>query len=195
MNTGPFRILFAAAALLLAFAAAAGAQLPPPREGADTPREPRSRGVGGGGLLSRLNLTPEQRAQIRDIRRQTEQTGRPLLRRLGRARLALEEAVYSDTADDSLVQERLREFAAAQAEATRLRVLTELRIRRVLTPDQLSTLRELRRQAQLAQRRRQRARRLLRQRPDARPRPAEPDTEEDDGDTSLPPSLERRRRP
>lgn len=110
---------------------------------------PHHRRDGGkaGALLSRLNLTPEQREQIRQIRQQTEAEGRLLARRIRQARRALDQSIYFEETDESTVEARMRELAAAQAEALRLRTLTELRIRRVLTPEQLNILRELRRRA------------------------------------------------
>jgi Spy/CpxP family protein refolding chaperone len=129
-----------------------GAQ--PASQGAD---EPESAGAQtpekkGAGLLASLNLSPEQREQIRAIRLQTEREGRPLLVRMRQARRALDAAIYSDNTDESIVAARLREFTAAQAEVARLRAFTELRVRRVLMPEQLNTLREMRRQALLQQR-------------------------------------------
>jgi len=53
----------------------------------------------------------------------------------------------SDNPDEAAVEERMREVAAAQAAAMRMRILTEVRIRRVLTPEQRNLLRALRQQA------------------------------------------------
>lgn len=111
-------------------------------------------------LLMRLNLTPEQFRQLREIRRQSEPELRALGRRLHLARRALDEAVYADAVAEANVEERAREVAAAQAALVRLRALTELRVRRVLTPEQLQSFRELRQQA----RQRQRSERRLRRR-------------------------------
>ena len=104
----------------------------------------------------RLNLTPEQQRQLREIRVQGEPETRELTRRVRLARRALDEAIYSDAVEDALVEQRTRELAAAQAALMRLRATTELKVRRVLTVEQLQTFRELRRQAarrQLLQRR------------------------------------------
>jgi Spy/CpxP family protein refolding chaperone len=114
---------------------------PPERESSAQPQ-------GGGGLLRRLNLSPEQVSQIREIRRQHEAEGRELVRRINRARRALNEAIYADQSDEALVGERSRELAEAQAAATRLRAQVEWKVRRVLTNEQLARLREFRQQAQ-----------------------------------------------
>jgi len=119
-------------------------------------------------LLRRLNLTPEQRASLREIRRQSEPEARALARRLNQARRALDEAVYSDETDEAAVERRARELAEAQAAVVRLRALTELRVRRVLTPEQLQTFRALRREAlrqRLLQRRQARPARVRPQSP------------------------------
>jgi len=48
---------------------------------------------------------------------------------------------------ESVIEERAREVGVALAAVMRLRALTELKIRRVLTPEQLATFRELQNRA------------------------------------------------
>ncbi|MDQ3684048.1 MAG: Spy/CpxP family protein refolding chaperone, partial [Acidobacteriota bacterium] len=105
-----------------------------------------------GEMLTRLNLSPEQRAQIVGIRRRSEGEGRVLVQRLRRARRALDASIYADNVDDKSIEEGAREVAAAQAEIVRLRAVTELRLRRILTPEQLGLLRDWRQRARLRQR-------------------------------------------
>lgn len=105
----------------------------------------------GASLLMRLNLTPEQRAQIREIKRQSLPEARALLQRLRAARRALDEAIYADQDNEALIEERAGALASAQASVIRMRALTELRVRRVLTPEQLQLFRQLRQQARPAQ--------------------------------------------
>jgi hypothetical protein len=50
-----------------------------------------------------------------------------------------------------LIEERAREVGAAQAAVARMRAVTELKIRRVMTPEQLNTLRTMRAQARAAE--------------------------------------------
>lgn len=148
------------AALLFTCAARAGAQ----QDGAaQDERETRREEAARGRLdwLRELNLTPEQLAQIREIRRESERDIRAAARRLNEARRALDEAIYAEASDERLIERRAQEFAVALAEMTRLRALTELKVRRVLTDEQLKTFRELRRDAQTRQG-------LRRQRRDAR---------------------------
>lgn len=106
--------------------------------------------------IRELNLSPEQREQIRAIRQQLQGERAAITQRLRETNQALEAALDADNPDESVVEQRLREVAAAQAAATRMRVLSEVRIRRVLTPEQLITLRTLRQNARGLRRERQR---------------------------------------
>jgi protein CpxP len=129
-------------------------------------------------LLSQLNLTPEQVSQMREIREQSVPQAQALTRRLNQARRALDESIYSDALDEALVRQRAREVAEAQAALVQLRAQTELRVRRVLTPEQLQTFRDLRDRARRQKRMERRLERGLparrpnapaEQTPDARP--------------------------
>ena len=112
-----------------------------------TPRRP-ARALN---LMQRLNLSPEQRLRLREIRRQSEPEVRAHTRRVRLARRALDEAIYADSADEALVEQRSRELSAAQSALVRLRAATELKVRGVLTDEQLRLFRDLRRQAQRRQ--------------------------------------------
>jgi Spy/CpxP family protein refolding chaperone len=105
--------------------------------------------------IRELNLTPEQRERIRSIREQHKEERFVINQRLREANLELERVLDSDNPDESLVEQRLRDVAAAQAASMRMRVLSEVRIRRVLTAEQLSTLRLLRQNAREFRRQRQ----------------------------------------
>ena len=144
---------------LLLLPATAGAQEPdePQAEQRATPQQP-ARALN---LMQRLNLSREQRQRLREIRQQSEPEVRVHTRRLRLARRALDEAIYADAVDDALIEQRSRELSAAQSALTRLRAATELKVRRILTPEQLQLFRGLRQQAQrrqLLQRRMNRAR-------------------------------------
>lgn len=103
-----------------------------------------------------LNLSPEQRERIRAIREQTREERAAINQRLRATNRALEEVLDSENPIEAVVEQRLREVAEAQAASMRMRVLTEFRIRRVLTPEQLTTLRTLRQNARDARRGRDR---------------------------------------
>lgn len=104
--------------------------------------------------LRALNLTPDQLQQIRAIRQESKDEWRAARQRLAAAHRALDEAIYSDDVNEALVEERAREVGVAQASVVRLRSLTELKIRRLLTPEQLNTLRLMRQQARADERNR-----------------------------------------
>ena len=98
------------------------------------------------GLRERLDLSPDQIEQIKAIREQNKDQWHTARQRLRQAQRALDEAIYSDQADEALIEARTREVAEAQTVMVRMRAMTELKIRRVLTPVQLNTLRTLRQQ-------------------------------------------------
>lgn len=149
-----------ALALLFSAAASARAQAPaPPQEGAaaqPNPNDPVS-------LLTQLNLSPEQTAQMRSIQTESVPQARALNQRLNQARRALDEAIYADAVDEALIEQRSRDVAEAQAALVRLRAQTELRVRRVLTPEQLQTFRRLRLEARRQQQQLRREQRIQRQ--------------------------------
>jgi Spy/CpxP family protein refolding chaperone len=148
-------------------------------------------------LMQRLNLTLEQRQQLREIRRQSEPEVRAQTRRVRLARRALDDAIYADSVDDALVEQRSRELSAAQSTLVRLRAATELKVRRVLTDEQLRLFRNLRQQAQRRQLLQRRMNRALRS--PAEPSPNEPDANAPADTQPKPPSANppaaRRRRP
>jgi periplasmic protein CpxP/Spy len=95
-------------------------------------------------LIEQLRLTPEQRQKIRAIREQSKDERMAVNQRLRESNLALEQALDSDNLDESVVEQRIREVNAAQGAQLRMRIQNEVQIRRVLTPDQISTWRLLR---------------------------------------------------
>jgi Spy/CpxP family protein refolding chaperone len=103
-----------------------------------------------GDPVRQLNLSPEQLERIRSIREQTKSERAAINERLRETNRALEEVLDTDNPNEGLVEQRMRDVAAAQAASMRMRILTEVRIRRVLTLEQLATLRTLRQQARQA---------------------------------------------
>lgn len=97
--------------------------------------------------IRQLNLTVDQAAKIRAIREGGREERAALNRRFRQAQQALDDAIEADNASEALIEQRARELAEAQVAVTRMRALTELRIRRVMTPEQLDKLRALRQQA------------------------------------------------
>ena len=96
--------------------------------------------------VTQLKLTPEQRQKIRAIREQNKESRAAINERLRESNQALEHALDADYPSEADIEQRLRDVAAAQAASTRMRVMTELSIRRVLTPEQITVWRNLRQQ-------------------------------------------------
>lgn len=142
------RTLAAMGFLLLVVTVSAMAQGPAPAHA-----EPHNQ-VAGGDPIRQLNLTPEQREQIRGIREQSRDERAKINERLREMNRALEETLNLDNPDEATVEQRMREVAAAQAAAMRMRILTEVKVRRVLTVEQRILLRTLRQQAQETRRER-----------------------------------------
>jgi len=149
-----------------------------------TPEQPPvgMHGRGGGDPIRELNLTAEQREQIRMIREQNRAERATINQRVRETNRALEEALEADNPDQSVLEQRIQEVSTAQAEAMRMRIKTEVKIRQVLTNEQRIILKEMRRNVhQFRDRRREngmldrqnrleeRKRRLERRRNQARP--------------------------
>src|SRR5215813_10044529 len=100
-------------------------------------------------MLGPLNLTQDQIQKIRLINAELKDERQAANLRLRLAQRALTEAIQSSTPDETLISQRSKEVADAQANTIRLRSLTEARILQVLTPDQRVKLRELRQQAMI----------------------------------------------
>jgi Spy/CpxP family protein refolding chaperone len=107
--------------------------------------------------IAQLNLSPEQRQRIRAIREQSKEERAAINRRLREATIALDQAVDADVPNEALIEQRAREAGEAQAAFIRLKALTELRVRRVFTPEQIAMLRQLRAQSRREQRQENRA--------------------------------------
>ena len=106
-------------------------------------------------LAQDVTVTPPSREAIRpqnserspDLRK-TNMERRPLLieaqAKVREANRSLDDAIYSDTVDEQLVKDRLRQAQLAQSEVIKLRFMNEFAIRQILTPEQLARFRELR---------------------------------------------------
>ena len=98
--------------------------------------------------IAQLNLTPEQRQQIRSIREGSREERVRANQELRDANAALNAALDVENPDEAVVEQRVKEVATAQQAVMRMRILTEIRVRRVLTVEQRATLRSLQLQAQ-----------------------------------------------
>jgi Spy/CpxP family protein refolding chaperone len=97
-------------------------------------------------LLRQLNLTNEQKQEIHRIRKASAENWRNTDNERKRAQIALDEAIYADTVDQNLVEQRARELGRLKGEVTRMQAMIELQIRKVLTTEQLNIMRNLRKQ-------------------------------------------------
>jgi|SRR5215467_1415234 len=121
-------ILLFAALLLLTPTTVTKAQEPPPVEDS----------------INQLQLTPEQRQRIRMIFEENKNERQTTNRRLREAQIALTQSLDAEPTDETVIEQRVNELAAAQAAQIRMRIQIELRIRRELSREQLATWRRLR---------------------------------------------------
>lgn len=94
--------------------------------------------------IEQLRLTPDQRQAIRRIVAENKDERQMTNRRVREANFALDQALDAEPIDENLVEQRINELTAAQAAQLRLRIQTEIKIRRILHPEQIATLRRLR---------------------------------------------------
>lgn len=132
------KIIFVSLILMISFSVANAQGEPdnPPPDKFNPPNRPN--------LLRELGLTPQQVQQMRFINRENREKMREAQFRRVETLKNLDQAIYADQVDEQLVKTRLRELVEAQAEIARIMTMTELAIRKVLTPEQLVRFRELR---------------------------------------------------
>ena len=94
--------------------------------------------------IEQLRLTPEQRQRIRVILEQNKPERQSTNRRVREANVALDQALDADPVNESVIEQRISELAAAQTAQLRMRIETEIKIRRELRPEQIAVLRRLR---------------------------------------------------
>ncbi len=110
----------------------------PPNKQADRERRPN--------LLAELNLTQNQRQQIRRINTEKRSLVRDAQQRLREANRSLDQAIYADNTNETEIQARLKDVQTAQMELLKVRSTNELAVRRILTVEQLAKFRVLREQ-------------------------------------------------
>jgi Spy/CpxP family protein refolding chaperone len=129
-------------ALLFGCAQRSQAQDNPAPPAGDVSTDGQNRPVPELGRL--LNLSPDQLRQVFAINQRTAPEFRRARQRMNDARDDLDNAIYGDAVDEALIATKVQEFNQAQGEFERLRTLREFRIRQILTPDQLTVLRDVR---------------------------------------------------
>ena len=122
--------------------------------------------MGDFGVLRGLDLTEDQRAQVRQIMQGHRDEFRAVEQRLQAAHRAQQEAVEATPFDENAVRARAADVAAIQADAVVLRAKVHSDVFAVLTPEQQAKAAELKaqreqrmqeRRQQMQQRRQQRA--------------------------------------
>jgi Spy/CpxP family protein refolding chaperone len=102
--------------------------------------------------MQRLDLRPEQRMRMQEIRRSHDDEVISAGRRLRQARAALDRAIMSESYNEDAVRRATEELAAAQADKIRLESRIRSQVRGVLTSEQVLEFnrlqRELRREMQ-----------------------------------------------
>jgi len=100
-------------------------------------------------IFRQLDLTPEQKTKIRDLRRQVGDQLRVSRQEMNQFEAQLDEAIYGidtaslDTYDPAKVKELTEQVIQKRAEWFRLQTDIESQFRQILTPDQFYVYREL----------------------------------------------------
>lgn len=139
------RTIVAAVAVLALAASASLTAQPPQGRGFGGrglgPGGPGGPGRGPGPVLHQLNLTEEQREQVRALaeeERKTKPQGNMM-----ELQKQLQTAIFSDTADLAKIEELKAAIASAEAALLSKRIDHELKIAQILTVEQRARAREL----------------------------------------------------
>jgi Spy/CpxP family protein refolding chaperone len=97
-------------------------------------------------VMQAIGLTPDQHMRMQGIRRSHEDEAIAAGRRLRQARASLDRAIMSEPYNEAFVNRAIEEFAAAQADKTRLEARVRAELRSILTPEQVMRYHELERQ-------------------------------------------------
>lgn len=96
-------------------------------------------------LLAALDLTADQIREIRRINTEKKTQMRDAQIKVREANRNLDLAIYAENPKEDEIQARLKEAQTAQAEVTKIRAMIEYAVRKVLTTEQLTKFREIRR--------------------------------------------------
>lgn len=144
-------LIFTILIIMLAVSFVAAQNGPPPNDFINNQTDRPKRGD----ILAReLRLTDEQKMQIRQINRQKRPQMRAAQQRFRQVKDELDMLIYADELDEVSLQNKVREVATAQAEIIKIRAMSEVAVRNVLSPEQLVKFRELRQRFKQQQKRR-----------------------------------------
>ena len=121
--------------------------------GATALAQGRGPGGRGGGMrmemqhgLRQLDLTAEQREQVRAVFEQHRAEQQAIRERAAAARRALREAELAQPLNEGVIREKAAELASVEADAAVLRAQVHSEVFRLLTPEQQAKARSLREQ-------------------------------------------------
>lgn len=174
------RFTLAAVGLLIAGAAVLSAQQGPPMGPPDARPGWGQRAMRGGPLarlgfaMRQLNLTEEQRVQVKAILESHKDEMKALGERRRELRKAVEAAITADTVDAAAIRSAHAELAEAMANGAVLRATIRHEVMQILTPEQKAKAAELKVQhEQRLKLRGERAKQRM-ERMQQRPRPVPP---------------------
>ncbi len=98
-------------------------------------------------MIRELELTQDQVRQLKEINQKTRMNLRNAQRRFRDARAELNTVIYGENPNEEILREKIRTVVEAQAEITKVQALREFAVRKILTPEQLTRFRALRRKA------------------------------------------------
>jgi Spy/CpxP family protein refolding chaperone len=99
-------------------------------------------GRGQGPAFARLNLTDQQREQVRAIVQEARTANEAPMQKVGELRRELHAAVFADTPDLARIDQLKAAIAEAEAAALNARIDVDLKIAQVLTAEQRAQARE-----------------------------------------------------
>ena len=100
-------------------------------------------GRGQGPVLARLNLTEQQREQVRAIMEESRaRSGEAPVQKIGELQRELHTAIFADTPDLAKIDQLKTAIAEAEAAVLGKRIEVELKIAQVLTAEQRAQARE-----------------------------------------------------
>jgi protein CpxP len=107
-----------------------------------------------GGIFNRLNLTDEQKAQIKQLNQNFRTSTQPLRQQLQAKRQELRQASEGGTFNEALATQKLTEMASLEAKLMGERFKLRQEMLAVLTPEQKAQLDQMRQQfkARMAER-------------------------------------------
>jgi Spy/CpxP family protein refolding chaperone len=96
-------------------------------------------------IMSQLGLTPEQQAQFKALREQGKSQGQDLRQQLHSRRQGLMEYLKSPDATETRALQMQSEMNTLQSQMSTQRIHTWFQMRKILTPEQLQKLNQLKR--------------------------------------------------